>query len=241
MTPWPNWFSRTARWPASGCSRAYIAVEPARKNREKNEGVARNEENRPRSSEAGACTIGHGMTPPLVHSKATGRAGGNPGHCHHPSLLDDAPGTYVLILASSSKRRIRIGRLGVMALHAGYYAYAGSAFGPGGLRSRLAHHTRPCTTPHWHIDYLRKVASPAEVWYSCDHRAWEHHWAATLRSLSGSSVPLPRFGATDCGCTSHLFFFEAMPSFDDFRRRIDVTTLSPPSLGRVSVSGSPVR
>jgi Uri superfamily endonuclease len=31
------------------------------------------------------------------------------------------------------------------------------------------------------------------------------------------------FGASDCGCASHLFFFESRPSLVAFRRRIRAT------------------
>jgi hypothetical protein len=41
------------------------------------------------------------------------------------------PGTYVLLLRSIEHRSIQIGRLGVLHLEPGYYAYAGSALGRG--------------------------------------------------------------------------------------------------------------
>ncbi len=36
--------------------------------------------------------------------------------------------------------RIQIGKLGQFKFKKGYYAYVGSAFGPGGLNSRIKHH-----------------------------------------------------------------------------------------------------
>ncbi len=47
------------------------------------------------------------------------------------------PGTYALVLACQKTGRVRIGRLGVLALQPGFYVYVGSAFGSGGLAARL--------------------------------------------------------------------------------------------------------
>ena len=68
--------------------------------------------------------------------------------------MRNLPGTYALILVSSSDRWIEIGKLGKFLIQPGYYVYAGSAFGPGGLKARIAHHMRISQRPHWHIDYL---------------------------------------------------------------------------------------
>ncbi len=73
-------------------------------------------------------------------------------------------GTYVLILhAGSPAARVAIGRFGVLAVQPGYYVYVGSAFGPGGLKARLAHHAGPAKSPHWHIDYLRAALPLREL------------------------------------------------------------------------------
>lgn len=39
-------------------------------------------------------------------------------------------------------KRIRIGKLGVLLFGKGFYAYFGSMFGPGGLKSRIRRHLR---------------------------------------------------------------------------------------------------
>jgi len=41
-------------------------------------------------------------------------------------------GTYILILTLNKSRKIYIGRLGEFTFEYGYYAYVGSALGPGG-------------------------------------------------------------------------------------------------------------
>jgi Uri superfamily endonuclease len=71
-------------------------------------------------------------------------------------VVEDAKpgGTYVLLLRNSRMKRIRIGKLGVLLFGKGFYAYFGSMFGPGGLKSRIRRHLRKKKVKHWHIDYL---------------------------------------------------------------------------------------
>ena len=134
--------------------------------------------------------------------------------------MKNLPGTYALILESSSNQLIQIGKLGQFSLQPGYYVYTGSAFGPGGIQARIGHHARISPRPHWHIDYLRPVLRLYEVWYSYDSEQHEHRWADTFRDLKGASVPVPGFGASDCSCRSHLMLFPTMPSVRRFRDRL---------------------
>lgn len=120
------------------------------------------------------------------------------------------PGTYALILSSLARRSIRVGRLGTLRLRPGFYIYVGSALGPGGLRARIAHHLRRAKRPRWHIDYLRACLKPDQIWYFCDPMRCEHQCAKALEIVAGRSVPLSKFGASDCD--SHLFFF-GTPTF----------------------------
>jgi Uri superfamily endonuclease len=71
-------------------------------------------------------------------------------------VVEDARlgGTYVLLLRNSRVKRIRIGKLGVLLFGKGFYAYFGSMFGPGGLKSRIRRHLGKKKVKHWHIDYL---------------------------------------------------------------------------------------
>jgi Uri superfamily endonuclease len=126
-------------------------------------------------------------------------------------MLPAGNGTYLLILHLEHAARLGIGRLGEFDLAAGCYAYVGSAFGPGGLRGRLKHHLAPVSKPHWHIDYLRRAAPLAEVWFVADEAVREHAWAARLMELPGAAMPVPRFGASDCKCSAHLAYFPARP------------------------------
>ena len=130
------------------------------------------------------------------------------------------PGTYALILTASAERWIEIGKLGKFLIQPGYYVYAGSAFGPGGLKARIAHHTRISQRPHWHIDYLRLVLPLDEVWYSYESARYEHQWADAFRHLKGATQPIAGFGASDCRCKSHLLFFPTRPSVRRLRGRL---------------------
>lgn len=128
------------------------------------------------------------------------------------------PGTYVLILGISRKARVQIGKLGRFDLTPGYYGYVGSAFGPGGVGSRLVHHLRPVRRPHWHVDHLRKVAHVEETWYAVHDQRREHQWAAMLLGMPNASMAIPGFGSSDCRCPSHLLYFPARPAAGQFLR-----------------------
>ena len=130
-----------------------------------------------------------------------------------------APGSYVLLFEVRRARRVRVGRLGALRLRPGWYAYAGSAFGPGGVRARVRRHLAP-SRRHWHVDYLRPGARLVEVWCSYDTRRREHLWAETLAELSRAPAPLAGFGASDCRCPAHLSFHEKRPTLRAFRARL---------------------
>lgn len=125
-------------------------------------------------------------------------------------------GTYVLLLRLTTPARLTIGKRGAFDLAAGWYAYVGSAFGSGGLRGRLKHHLKPITKPHWHIDYLRAAAPVQAVWHIASETVYEHAWAKALRTLPDAAVPVPRFGASDCKCGTHLVYVPAKPDLAVF-------------------------
>ena len=134
--------------------------------------------------------------------------------------MRNSPGTYALILKSPAERWIEIGKLGKCLIRPGNYIYTGSAFGPGGLKARIAHHTRISQRPHWHIDHLRLALPLDEVWYSYDSERYEHQWADAFSRLKGAIRPIAGFGASDCSCKSHLLFFSTKPSARRFRGQL---------------------
>ena len=132
--------------------------------------------------------------------------------------LPAGPGTYAVLFRVRGEHAIAVGRLGRLVLRTGWYVYVGSAFGPGGLAARVGRHLRPNKTARWHVDYLRAAAEPVGIWTSTDPVPREHNWAAVFQGLPGASIPLPGFGASDCRCAAHLFFFRRPPDPDRIRR-----------------------
>ena len=129
-------------------------------------------------------------------------------------------GTYALVMACCSDPKVKVGKLGQLRLQTGFYVYVGSAFGPGGLKARIAHHIKISERPHWHIDYLRPAMDLTEIWFTHDSRHREHQWARMLTNFRQTTIPISGFGASDCRCNSHLFFFDSAPSGARFRRRV---------------------
>ena len=88
-------------------------------------------------------------------------------------------------------------------LEAGWYLYAGSANGSGGLKARISRHLRPEKRPHWHVDQLTMAAS--DIFALAFPNGSECELTAELNEKSDFGFPLPGFGSSDCrSCTSHL-------------------------------------
>ena len=134
--------------------------------------------------------------------------------------MQSLPGTYTLVLESAEEKFLNIGKLGTLILKPGFYVYVGSAFGPGGLKARINHHIHYSDRPHWHLDYLRPAVSVWEIWYTYDQVRREHQWAEIHAQTRRAHTPLPGFGASDCRCPSHLFFYKSKPSGRNFSRKI---------------------
>jgi Uri superfamily endonuclease len=111
-----------------------------------------------------------------------------------------------------------VGRLGRFDFVDGFYAYVGSAFGPGGVQARTGRHLTPDTKKKWNVDYLKPFTEPVAVWWTTDPVKWECRWAELVGKLNGAFVPAPRFGTgSDCrGCRAHLYGFRRRPSFAEF-------------------------
>jgi Uri superfamily endonuclease len=116
-------------------------------------------------------------------------------------------GTYLLLARLDQSVQMAVGKLGTFRFDAGWYAYAGSALGPGGLPARLARHARADKRMHWHIDYLLQHAVLETTWQTPQPERLECAWATAMLGLPGAHTPAPGFGASDCRCTTHLVFF----------------------------------
>ncbi len=130
------------------------------------------------------------------------------------------PGSYVLILRLARPVPVEVGRLGRFTFAPGWYGYAGSALGPGGLAARVQRHLRAQKAQHWHIDYLRAHATPTAVWYTIGQQRRECRWADVLSELPGAWIPAPRFGASDCHCPTHLVGYPTRPRFSVFSHHL---------------------
>ena len=133
--------------------------------------------------------------------------------------LPRAPGTYALILKNRKERRIIAGKLGQCKFSRGWYAYVGSAFGPGGLAARVGRHISRTKRLRWHVDYLTSVFPVSRIWLTTSQERLECTWASLLAQLGGTA-PVPGFGASDCGCPSHLYYFGYCPGLFEFRHQI---------------------
>ncbi|MGI9386105.1 MAG: GIY-YIG nuclease family protein, partial [Methyloligellaceae bacterium] len=122
--------------------------------------------------------------------------------------LPQLSGAYVLTLAIECAFPLAIRTLPATRMRPGVYLYCGSAYGPGGLRARLARHFRAEKAPRWHIDRLTCRAAKCAALIVPGGN--ECNLADTLRSRSDLDMPIPRFGASDCRrCESHLFCLKA--------------------------------
>ena len=116
-------------------------------------------------------------------------------------------GSYLLILKLRRSKRISVGRLGKLYFKKGFYIYVGSAMAH--LSKRMERHCRLKKRPHWHIDYLRKVAQFHSIFPISSSSKLECKIAKALSRRLGWKVS--GFGSSDCRCESHLFGMEKDP------------------------------
>ena len=110
-------------------------------------------------------------------------------------------GSYILLIKLPEEKIINIGSRQSVRFNRGYYAYVGSAMG--GFKVRLGRHLKENKKPHWHIDYLLQKASITSIILCETTQKIECTIAQALKCHFDS---VPSFGASDCHCTSHLFF-----------------------------------
>ena len=136
----------------------------------------------------------------------------------NPGDLPDASGAYALVLRLARAMRLDIATLGRPVLPPGLYLYAGSAWGPGGIRARVGRHLRHPKARVWHIDHLTEAAPVEDVIAFPGARE-----CAIVAALPGAGVPAPRFGASDCRrCEAHLLAVD--PGVVDALASVDLGT-----------------
>lgn len=116
--------------------------------------------------------------------------------------LPGEPGAYALTYRLDDPVTLPISSLKNPVLGAGIYVYAGSAFGPGGIRARVSRHLRVEKKARWHIDHLSARATCIDVKTYPGGR----ECALVVDMLAaGAEVPVPGFGSSDCrDCRAHL-------------------------------------
>jgi sugar fermentation stimulation protein A len=116
-------------------------------------------------------------------------------------------GSYCIILKNEKDSIIPVGSLGDISFKKGFYVYAGSAMN--NVFKRIERHKRKRKTRRWHLDYIR---SEMQVIGDCpviSAEIQECLLADFLDHLSDGFIK--GFGSSDCGCASHLFYFEKNP------------------------------
>ena len=116
-----------------------------------------------------------------------------------------AKGTYTLLVELERDATVEFGALGDRELASGWYAYTGSAFGPGGF-SRVERHRDVAgganEARHWHVDYLlghEATRIGGVVKSSGEDVECEVSGAIDAEGIEG-------VGCSDCDCGSHLAY-----------------------------------
>ena len=112
-------------------------------------------------------------------------------------------GTYLIVFNYIKSREVRV-KSRKFFLNSGMYCYVGSAFGQGGLKTRIERHLKRRKRKHWHLDFLS--VSPffkPFIVYCFSNLKVECEIAGLFLE---KFYPVNGFGASDCSCLSHLFF-----------------------------------
>ncbi len=133
--------------------------------------------------------------------------------------LTEKKGAYLLFIELAVPLQLALPMRPPTTLPPGRYAYAGSAYGPGGLRARIARHLRKDKTQRWHIDRLTAAGDVIAV--QVEVGGSECALFEDLRARAGASVPVPRFGSSDCRrCPAHLLLLPDDVDTDSIRRGV---------------------
>jgi Uri superfamily endonuclease len=136
-----------------------------------------------------------------------------------PDSISADAGAYALLIRLGAPWSPGIRTLPARILAPGPYIYCGSAYGPGGLRARVARHLRAGKRTHWHVDRLTSAGRIEDVAVRVGGR--ECDLVAAFMAC-GAEVPLTGFGSSDCRrCASHLL--AAPAGFDGAALKAAVT------------------
>lgn len=138
---------------------------------------------------------------------AAGIAAGGSAGCWvtRPDIEDmtSRKGAYILAVRLGETIHLELPRMAGGRLLPGWYAYAGSANGSGGIRARVRRHFRGAKKLHWHIDRL--TANAPDMAALAVTGGNECRLVERLLGSGRFKTPLTGFGSTDCRrCESHL-------------------------------------
>lgn len=121
--------------------------------------------------------------------------------------LPAGPGSYLLLLHLAAKLTPGVPKFAGCTLSPGWYLYAGSARGPGGIAARAGRHLRADKPVRWHVDHLTNAAD--QVLAAPVPDTSECEIAGSLASTAGFSIPVAGFGSSDCRrCEAHLLVYD---------------------------------
>ncbi len=123
------------------------------------------------------------------------------------SNTERLPGIYMLNIKIKKNTTISVGSLGNIDFKEGYYVYVGSALN--NLKKRIDRHRRKTKKLKWHIDYLSQRADKIVGYPIVTSKDMECRLAQKIKGIAHSYVK--KFGASDCRCVSHLFYFPENP------------------------------
>jgi len=108
---------------------------------------------------------------------------------------------YAIFLTLPADETIKIGALGTFHFEKGDYVYIGSA--KKNIISRVERHAKLDKTKRWHLDYFRSYCKVTAI-QSFPEGDGECALAASFAQKG--TIPIKKFGASDCRCGGHLVF-----------------------------------
>ena len=129
--------------------------------------------------------------------------------------IPEGRGSYFLLFQFIGKENIIVGKTGLRIFLKGFYIYVGSSMN--GFSGRVKRHIKSKKKLHWHIDYLLEKALIENIVCIESDKRIECKLAGNLSKLFKS---IPNFGASDCKCSSHLFFAKNRTIFDRNIRKL---------------------
>lgn len=120
-------------------------------------------------------------------------------------------GVYIIEMLLKEEKEIEVGKLGTFEFLPGYYYYIGTA--QQNLNTRIERHLSDDKKLRWHIDYLLAEIEVLQVYSWPGNREVECYLSGKVNRFPAGINPVEGFGASDCDCTSHLFYFNYRPAF----------------------------